>query len=355
MKTPVLLFALLLAVLLTTTACDTCDTPVGADPAANAPDLYYTFYQRNVAPRIYTAKADGSAQRPWQTTSGHLTQTGLMMSKPQNGKVAFIDGGEREPVNLIVADLNGANAKIVARGLEWDNALYPVLAPDASKVAVTSEDSIIVFDVASGSATTVATDIQRESRVFFRPVVGEIVYYTSSNSIKAVRTDGSNARTLVSDAYSNNDYSCFLDFSPDGGRMVYMKSEDGGDRVSLAILNLATQQNSMFVADPSTTYAQPSWSADGSRIAFVRGTSPFSGTTLAYAAVNTPGQEIVVHEQASSFAQWPSWSATGTHLVATITLGSSPDNGTYTVRTFDVQKGTSTLIGTDLVTAFWAE
>lgn len=341
------------------TGCQQCDDPAGPDPTSGLPDLMYTFYQRDVASRIYTAKADGSGQRPWSTTSGYVTDNGLLMSSPRNGKVAFISGGEDVPTSLVVADLSGANAVVLDTDVEFDDVLYPVISPDGRKVVVTKHRQartadVVIYDVATKSKTLLTDDIQSESQVFFTPITGEIVYYTSDDRIVAMRADGTNKRTLVSDAYSNNDYSCFLDFSPNGDRMVYMRKHPSIVRgADLAILELSTGQTTAFRTNDSMIHGLPAWSPDGAFIAFVQASVDDVKSALVIASVNGSGQDQLLINADGHWVQYPQWSPDGNYVSATVTMGSGPDNGVYSVRVVDVTSRTSTLIGTDLLLAYW--
>lgn len=341
------------------TACNTCDDPAGPTPTEGLPDLMFTSYIRDVPPRLYTAKADGSGQRPWTTTSGYITQTGLLMSAPRAGKIAFITNSEDNgPSSLVVSDVNGANAVVLESDAAFDDVLYAVLSPDGKSVAVTNHNGgmtseIVIYDVATKAKRVIADDIQNESQVFFTPHTNEIAYYTTDNRIIMMNLDGSNKRTVVTDAYSDNDYSCFLDFSSSGDRMVYMRKKDEPYKTDLAILTLATGTTSTFKTSATEVFGYPVWSPVGESISYVRGTDSGNRSLLAIDDARGTGTERVLHDLANNHVRYPQWSGDGKYVCATVNVGEDPDDGVQTVRVFNVATSTATLIGNDLVLAFW--
>lgn len=341
------------------TACNTCDDPSGPGPTEGLPDLMFTSYIRDVAPRLYTAKADGSGQRPWSTTSGYLTQTGLLMSSPRAGKIAFITNAEDSgPSSLVVADINGANAVVLESDAEFNDVLYAVLSPDGKSVVVTQRDegpssNVVVYDVATKAKKQIANDIQSESQVFFTPHSNEIAYYTMDNRIIMMNLDGSNKRTLVNDAYSNADYSCFLDFSPSGDRMVYMRHKQDQDETELAILTLATGTVTTFKTSATEIFGYPVWSPAGESISYVRGSNRGDRSVLAIDDARGNGTERVLHDLANNHVRYPQWSGDGKYVSATVNVGEDPDDGVQTVRVYNAATSTATLIGNDLIIAFW--
>ena len=359
---PLLLISRILvvaALALALTSCNECNDPSSPQPTVGLPDLMYTHYQRDVSPQIFTAKADGSGQRPWSTTSGYVTNVGWLMSSPRSGRIAFITGSQYSgPVSLVISDLNGENAVVLESDVEFDDILYPVLSPDARTVVVTKHRQsatadIIVYDVATKTKKQITDDIQSESQVFFGPSSSEIAYYTSDNRINMIGVDGSNKRTIVSDAYSSHDYSCFLDFSPTGDRMVYMRRRVSDDEPDLAILTMSTGVSMTFRTSTTEIFGHPSWSPDGTSIAYVHGSNGSERTVLSVSPVDSPSTVKDVMDVADHYPQFPQWSANGQYISATVTVGEGMDNGTYSVRVFDLTSVTSTLIGTDLVLSFW--
>jgi Tol biopolymer transport system component len=355
MRTPISIFlAALLGLAFILPSCTPCGDPTSPSPTPGLPDIMYTYYLNKTAPTIFTAKADGSGQRPYATTSGYLTSNGLLMSSPRNGRLAFISGGEGGPVSLVVADVAGTNATVVEANAEFDDVLYPVLSPDAKKVVVVRHHQapvadVVVYDVATGTKKVIATDIQNESQVVFTPNGSELAYYTSDRRIVMMGIDGSNARTLVRDAYSDNDYSCFLDFSPQGDRMVYMRGTTGN--IDLAVYTLATQTTTTLRSEPGVLFAQPAWAPNGASIAYVRTTT--SNDRVVLARCTLQGAETVLMSEAEHWPQFPQWSPDGGYLSSIVTIGPQIDKGTFSLRVFNTSSNTSTLIGNDLVLSFW--
>ncbi|HLP27720.1 MAG TPA: hypothetical protein VK147_03705, partial [Candidatus Didemnitutus sp.] len=82
------------ALLLSLSGCQLCDDPVSPSPVGGSPELFYTeILERSdsgTASRIFRARADGTQQRVFQTTSGYITNTGRLFSTPRNGRIVFV-------------------------------------------------------------------------------------------------------------------------------------------------------------------------------------------------------------------------------------------------------------------------
>lgn len=348
--------------------CDLCDDPSAPGLVNGRPDLMYSeagsFDGWVQVSKIFRAKADGSEQRVFQTTSGYITSTGMLHSAPVNGRLVFWGNPRPGPVDelrvdLAVANIDGSEAKAIAMYKDAHDVLNPVISPDGSHVAVSDDRrertcDLIVYDVATGNSVLVANDMQNESYVRFSPDGTRLFYYTAENSIVSINLSGTDKRVHVTDAYSNNDYSSNLDISPDGKKMVYQRPGQHSTESTLAIFDFTSGNSTPIGAETGTLGAWPVWSPDGGSIAFVGVAQP--NVTMALTLYVFDVNSGALRPLTNAINEWPSypqWSPDGLQIAAMVTVGEAIDRGTYTVRVFDATSGTSTLINTNVGMPFW--
>jgi dipeptidyl aminopeptidase/acylaminoacyl peptidase len=109
-------------------------------------------------------------------------------------------------------------------------------------------------------------------------------------------------------------YSSRIDWSPDGGRIV-MDRALGKGRGSLVIVEVQTGEESVVLSDgdnagrTALNPSSPSWSPDGSRIAFNSGTGD-----IYIIDVDGRGLERVTHSERTCGHLYPDWSPDGTRI-----------------------------------------
>jgi len=348
--------------------CDLCDDPTSPGLVNGRPDLLYSeigdFDGFVRISKIFRSKADGSEQRVFQTTSGYITSTGMLLSSPVNGRLVFWGNPRPGPVDelrvdLAIANVDGSEAKAIAMNMNSHDVLNPVISPDGRHVAVSDDRrqmtcDLVVYDVTTGNSTVVADDMQNESYVRFSPDGARLFYYTAENSIVSINLSGSDKRVHVTDAYSNNDYSSNLDISPDGKKMVYQRPAQHPTESTLAIFDFTTGNSTAIGAESGVLGAWPMWSPDGGSIAFVGVAEPNVTMALTLYVYNThSGSLRPLTNAVNEWPSYPQWSPDGSQIAAMVTVGEAIDKGTYTVRVFDATSGTSTLINTNVGMPFW--
>ncbi len=359
----------LVGVAISLTGCQLCDDPTAPSPTSGSPELFYTeILERadsGTASRIFRAKADGTEQRVFITTSGYITSTGRLFSTPRSGRMVFVADpkgtGSLSIVDLTVANVDGSNARVLANDVPFEDVLYAAISPDGEWVAVSDDrqeqtSDLVVYDVSTSSKKVIATDLQSESPLTFSPDSRRLFFYTNANEIISIRVDGSDRQVIVRDAYSNNDYSSHLDISPDGLKLVYMRPGSNRSLAHLAIHDLATGVSTALGGDNGVIGGYPVWSPAGDRIAYIGVTEQENGelaTTLVIHTVSNDSVRTLTSAQRGEWPLLPQWSPKGDMISAMVTIGSSPDNGTYTVRVFDVATGQSRLLGTNVGLAYW--
>jgi Tol biopolymer transport system component len=143
---------------------------------------------------------------------------------------------------------------------------------------------------------------------------GRIVYssgdITSSNwSIFTANSDGSDIQEVVSDTTQNNQPS----YSPDGTKIAYVSQPfaSGDDQVMVAN---SDGTNQIDVSNADGFYNEsPVWSPDGTKIAFSRQIDDFSAPTVIY-TINADGSNPTAVTDGTNGSNMPSWNNTGTSL-----------------------------------------
>jgi Tol biopolymer transport system component len=140
-----------------------------------------------------------------------------------------------------------------------------------------------------------------------------VAYYTDTDSIRSIRTDGTGDRELVaSTGLEEGDAKKAISWSPDGSRIAYefdqnvwIMNADGSDRHALT------------VSRPGVGNYHPAWSPDGSTIAYLHGSidSPDGGPADAEYTIPVDGGAAtrLTHDDVASIE--PSWSPDGRSIV----------------------------------------
>lgn len=146
------------------------------------------------------------------------------------------------------------------------NDSAPAVSPDGTRIAFESERDgnyeIYVMDADGGNQTRLTNDPARDSAPAWSPDGRQIVFTSdrdnrASADVYVMNADGTGLERLTSDR-SN----WAPQFAPDGQRVAVQVDLD------VVVLNLADGSRQRLTADPQNGM-NPTWSPDGSRIAFV--------------------------------------------------------------------------------------
>ena len=178
---------------------------------------------------------------------------------------------------------------------------------------------------------------------------GSTVFFSQGPLVYAAAVDGSKIR-LVADAiapattgwFSNDTLMTSFDLSPTGDRLVYAtcayrREPTGlygyGHAYDIAVVELA-RGSVQRLSDNETFENYPSWSPDGTRIAFLAssgsGLDQVGNTRLAVMAADGSSREQVATEFPIVMYP-PKWSSDGERLAV---VGVGPDAGIYVARRF---------------------
>jgi hypothetical protein len=163
---------------------------------------------------------------------------------------------------------------------------------------------------------------------------------TCCSELFTMKSDGTNLTQLT----HNRAYASFPSWSPDGTRLVFSRYD--GDRYIAGCELTGTCPADLFVinadgsgehriTDDSDDEATPTWSPDGSRIAFVRSGGDALGKTIE--TIRPDGTDArTVLPAGVEFRAWATWSPDGTELA----YESAARNERFQLKAVDLETGT---------------
>jgi Tol biopolymer transport system component len=216
--------------------------------------------------------------------------------------VAAWDGGER----LVTVDDEPVTLSEDARA-DW--------SPDGTRLVYVANrggtDDVFLFDTQTGAETQLTDDDLSESDPAWSPD-GETILFTrqtgeTGRDLYRIDAAGGAATSLTSDPGDDADPA----WSPDGSRIAFARRAAGGDAVDhLFVMNADGSQVEPLVAEepgggpPAGGDADPTWSPDGTRIAFE--SSRDAGLWMVDAAGGVP--ESIADDETEWIFVHPAWS-----------------------------------------------
>jgi Tol biopolymer transport system component len=172
---------------------------------------------------------------------------------PDGDSVAVVHGGQ-----LYSIAVDGSGVTELTKGAELSRQQFSTVraswSPDGTELAFARDDGVYLLDVGTGDARRLAAGTDPE----WSPVGDLIAFRDASDRLRVVAADGS-ANTELSPRPIDLRQR---PWAPDGRRIVAIDSADCG-------LHLYDARTSMPKALTSGVDAEPTWSQDGRRLAFI--------------------------------------------------------------------------------------
>ena len=265
---------------------------------------------------VFSANPDGTHVR--QLTNQPGRDEGAQYS-PDGTKIVWgSDGGNASgPMHIWVMNSDGTGATQLTPGSTSDSS--PAYSPDGSQIAFArsngGDSDIWVMNANGSNPHDITNTVENpESSPSWSPD-GSLIAYArgplGSEDIYVASADGSGTPLNLTDdpAIDNHDPS----WSPDGSQIAYVASEDTSNgptnlpQVLVMDANGANQHTISDVSSGANFSADPSWSPDGTKIAFsfspgINGFDDFDIETM-----NADGMGVAHVTNNSVYDGFPNW------------------------------------------------
>lgn len=235
-----------------------------------------------------------------------------------NGRIAFTSNNVIYTVNPDGSDVQQLTP--FGNGF-FDH--FPAWSPDGAKIAFgrqtfTEQSQIYVMNADGTNPTRITNNSSSDREPAWSPDGTKIAFVSSrdgNEEIYVMNADGSNQTRLT----NNTAFDFDAAWSPDGTKIVFASSRDfppvGNIASAFEIYMMnANGSNQVRLTNNTVVDAQPTWSPDGTKIAF---SSQRDGLPLIY-LMNPDGSNVTNATQSTTFdASDPEWSPDGTAIAFT--------------------------------------
>lgn len=328
---------LILSVLIISCSDDTVQNSGTNNNLSSAGDIYLVkrITQQNVY-RTYAVNSDGSGLKL-------INDTLMITSASYSGKVtlAKLNNSGEYFERLYVADTICNHIISIPR-----NNYYPVyfiLSPSGNKILFTDYEKMCVAGSDGTGLLEISSGVGGTERMpKFSPDGMKIAFFESMPSspqgLYIINTNGTNKKLLMDSI--NYSQAAMLDWSPDGRKIVFENSN--GPVTSICVID--TSGNNYSVLSEGKN---PSWSKDGSKIAFLKDLSQGREDVYIINADGTDPQNI--SNTPSDFESEPYWSPLGNQNVLYIS-----SSGFYgKLKIYDVASQNTNILADTVIWGFW--
>lgn len=190
-----------------------------------------------------------------------------------NTKIAMVrerfDANNKGHTDIWITNADGTNGHWARSSPFPYNLRYPTWSPDGSRILLTIEQLgkpyLATLTLATGQVkfVTIGGSGVQANYPTYDPTGKKILFVAANGaSLQLINLDGT-GRVKVA---SFGKIMACPKFSADGGRIAFQMLD--GFNVDLYVWNIAQQKNTRLTTDPGYD-GQPTWSPDGSKIAFM--------------------------------------------------------------------------------------
>lgn len=240
----------------------------------------------------------------------YILDSARLVSSPRAGKMAYLVERPGDVSTIYVADIDGRNVKEIASTNAISRALsYPALSRDGKRVAYATLDRrLLMSNVDGTSPQLLSNNAEFDGVADFSPDGKRIAFYGVDEKLYVVNADGSGERVLATGSQNDLDGRSKVEWSPDGKKIIYVGRDSNG-QIDIFVVNADGDPNPTKLTDDDSGDADPTWSPDGTRIAW----SSFPGDIYVMNADGTNRRNLTFSLSADDSE--PSWSPDGTKIV----------------------------------------
>jgi Tol biopolymer transport system component len=237
---------------------------------------------------------------------------------------------------VIAGDLSTAAGQEIPAGsghraivtLTEGTNLAATVSPDGGRIVMDLQGVLWGLPSSGGTARRLTDDLADPALPDWSPDGGTVAFqsYRDGNfHIWTMRPDGSGIQQLTSGPYDDREPA----FSPDGRRLAF--SSDRAGSYDIWVLDIASGRLDRWTDDPDEE-SQPTWSPDGNEIAFVRGQAEgpperigqsvtLTARSIEATSADATTRTLVAEDEGTIAA--PSWSPDGTRVAYTLSTETS--------------------------------
>jgi Tol biopolymer transport system component len=284
--------------------------------------------------RIFVANADGTGRR--SLTSGPF-DTGPTWSLDGTKLAYWARSGQEEPASLVVMDGDGHHSITVASGVSLQGRYSQpgsligdvAWSPDGRRLMFSAlfNGSLTLFLAMADQfgATPIGDPMLRGTHPAWSPDGKTIAFsggaYDSDRGVYLMNEDGSGTRRLTT-VRGVGGMAFTAVWSPDAHLIAFTAAHAYADTIWVIGVDGANER--AIAADPTWDELLPTWSPDGTMIAFVR-SKPFCGCPGRVVIVNADDSDpIVLAEMDIAYGSQPIWSPDGTKIFAYLQARNDP-------------------------------
>lgn len=280
-----------------------------------------TGIQITTIPAVRPSSLPTRATSPSTTATANnpttVTEVPIAISRPldsSNGRIAFISFRDNGGLYLVNAD--GSSETLITSGSITD----PVWSPDGTRIAYVSQrdgnQEIYVMNADGSNQTKLTNNPAADNDPQWSPDSTNIAFVSNRDDhpeIYVTRADGSNEIQLtqtdidlVASFFRNNSQPTW---SPDGKRIAFISSRDGGEEVYIMNSDGSGQTR---LTNNKEFETNPVWLADNKRIAFLSKSVTSSNYDIHFINVDGSGQTPLT--SSGDIQGKPAWSPDSTRV-----------------------------------------
>lgn len=244
----------------------------------------------------------------------------------KNGKIFFQSDRDGNP-HIYSINPNGTDlSRLTFTSANTD----PAVSPDGTKIAFiggsttnTSYEVFVMNSDGSGRRQVTNTSVAEQQPTWSPD--GTRIAFVANDEILVMNADGTGQTQLTNNAFPDTQPA----WSPDGSRIAFVSARTGDNNRNVYVMNAdGTGQASITPDSPTGCSSNcyqghddaPTWSPDGTKIAYVHGygppTNPFAGGGLPNIWTMDPngGNKTNVSNDSDTSSSQPAWSPDGSKI-----------------------------------------